>query len=209
MSSSASDDEGPRIFSDEAHRRARETMYGVANGLVDQGLDVLGQEWEEAHYLKAVNAWGALCDATIGADGTFTWDYRAADPARTDPAQIADIAMTLLAFGTHDDAAALTLRCPGQSFKSAVGLTARARGALVRLTEVIADPQFLEVSANVEITNPARSERGAVRVRDNLLQWECRLAAPDSVGLSVTEITETIGRSVPQLKVLNASIAPG
>jgi hypothetical protein len=197
--------EDHRVFDDEAHRRAREAMHAIADGLTDQGLDILGQEWDEAHYLKASNAWGARCDATVGANGTFTWDYRAAGAAWTDPAQITAMTMTLLAA----DSAAATLpplQFPGQTLKSAVGLAARARGLIAHLADVIADPEFLELSADVEITNPARRERGAVRVRDNVLRWECKLACPGAgpTGLDATEITETIGRSVPQLRVLNA-----
>jgi hypothetical protein len=201
--------EDHHIFGDEAHRRAREAMHAVADGLTDQGLDILGQEWDEAHYLKATNAWGARCEATIGANGTFTWDYRAAGAPWTDPAQITAMTMTLLAADSTDDSAPSALRFPGQSLKSAVGLAARARGLRARLTDVIADPEFLEVSADVEITNPGRPERGAVRVRGNALSWECRLACPDSdtPGLDAPAITEAIGRSVPQLRVINARFA--
>jgi len=188
-----------RIFDHEAHRRARDAMHAVADGLTDQGLDILGQECDEALYLKAANAWGALCEATIGANGTFTWDYRAADATWTDPAQITAMAMTLLGADIPSDAAPAPLRFPGQTLKSAVGLAARARGLHARLAEVIADPDFLEVSADVEITNPAHPERGATRVRDNVLRWECKLACPDAdiTGLDAAEITEAIGRSVP------------
>jgi hypothetical protein len=204
----ATSTENHHIFGDEAHRRAREAMHAVADGLTDQGLDILGQEWDEAHYLKATNAWGARCEATVGANGTFTWDYRAAGAPWTDPAQITAMTMTLLA--ADSTAATLPpLRFPGQTLKSAVGLTARARGLHARLADVIADPEFLEVSADVEITNPARPERGAVRVRDNVLRWECKLTSTGAgtTGLDATEITETIGRSVPQLRVLNARFA--
>jgi len=210
MLMAAVSDEDHRIFDDEARRRARDTMHAVADGLTDQGLDILGQEWDEAHYLKATNAWGALCEATIGANGTFTWDYRTAGATWTDPAQITTIAMTLLAADTPDDAPSSPLRFPGQTLKSAVGLAARARGLHARLADVIADPEFLEVSADVEITNPARPERGATRVRDNILRWECKLVCPGAgtTGLDAAEITEAIGRSVPQLRVLNARYAP-
>jgi len=210
MLMAAVSDEDHRIFVAEAHRRARDAMHAVADGLTDQGLDILGQEWDEAHYLKASNAWGALCEATIGANGTFTWDYRTADAAWTDPAQITAMAMTLLAADSPDDAAPSLLRFPGQTLKSAVGLAARARGLHARLTDIIADPEFLEVSADVEITNPARPERGAARIRDNVLRWECKLACPGAgiTGLDAAEITEAIGRSVPQLRMLTARFAP-
>jgi hypothetical protein len=202
--------ENHRISGDEAHHSAREAMHAVADGLTDQGLDILGQEWDEAHYLKATNAWGARCEATVGANGTFIWEYGAVDAPWTDPAQITAMVMTLLAADSTDDSAPSALRFPGQTLKSAVGLAARASGLHVRLTDVIADPEFLEVSADVEITNPVRPERGAVRVRGNALSWECQLACQDSdaTGLDAAEITEAIGRSVPQLRVLNARFAP-
>jgi hypothetical protein len=206
---SAVSDEDLRIFVDETRPRAREALHAVADGLTDQGLDILGQEWDEAHYLKATNAWGAMCEATTDGNGTFTWDYRAADATWTDPAQITAMAITLLAADSPDDAASLPLRFPGQTLKSAVGLAARACGLHARLADVIADPEFLEVSADVEITNPARPERGAVRVRGNVLRWECKFACPGAgtTGLDAAEITEAIGRSVPQLRVLNARFA--
>jgi hypothetical protein len=83
------------------------------------------------------------------------------------------------------------------------------RGLRAHLADVITDPEFLEVSANVEITNPVRPERGAALVRDNVLRWECRIARPGSgtPGLDAAEITETIGRSVPQLRVFNGEFA--
>jgi hypothetical protein len=210
MLMAATNDENPPLFDDEAHRRARDAMHAIADGLTDHGLDILGQEWEEAHYLKANNAWGALCDATVGANGTFTWNYRVTGTPWTDPAQITAMAMILLAADTPDDTAPPPLRFPGQTLKSAVGLAARARGLQARFADVIADPEFLEVSADVEITNPARPERGATLVRDNVLGWECKLARPGSgtIGLAAAEIAEAIGRSVPQLRVFNTRFAP-
>ena len=105
MLMAATNDENPHLFDDEAHRGARDAMHAIADGLTDQGLDILGQEWDEAHYLKANNAWGAVCDATVGANGTFTWNYRVTGTPWTDPAQITAMAMTLLAADTPDDTA--------------------------------------------------------------------------------------------------------
>jgi hypothetical protein len=155
--------------------------------------------------LKATNAWGALCEATISADGAFAWDYRAIDGAWTDPAPITAMTLALLD-ACQPGSGAAPLRYPGQTFKSAVGLAARACGMSASLARVLKSPAFLEISADVEITNPARPERGAVRVSDTALRWECRIADPGTAaaGLDVQEITETIGRSVPQLTVLDA-----
>lgn len=196
-----------RIFDEEAHDRAYAAMRAVADGLGDQGLDILGQEWQEAHYLKATNAWGALCEATVGADGFFTWEYRPSDGTWDEPAEIAAMILALLgadtpAGGLRD----LLARYPGQSMRSAVGLTARAHGMHARLAGVIGHEDFLEIDADVEITNPARPERGGVLYNGRAVRWKCRLASPDAAGagLQISEISKTVGSSVPQLQVLNA-----
>ena len=196
-----------RIHDDEAHRRAFAAMHAVADGLAGQGLDILGQEWAEAHYLKATNAWGALCEATIGADGTFTWEYRPAGAAWDEPAQIAGMALILLGADTAAaEPAEPPARYPGQTLRGAAGLMARARGMRARLTQVFSHDDFLEISADLEITNPARPERGRVLYNGSSVRWEGRLASPDagSPGLEAAEITKTIGCSVPQLQVINA-----
>jgi hypothetical protein len=208
MAMAAARDDGHRFRDEQARRRARAAMLAMADGLTEQGLDIICPEWEETHSLRATNAWSALCEATITAGGAFAWDYRAIDGTWTDPAPI--IAMTLALLGAdHPDASALTPRYPGQTFKSAVGLAARACGMHARLAYVLTSPAFLEISADVEVTNPARPERGAVRINDTALRWDCQIIDPGSAaaGLDVQEITETIGRSVPQLRVLDADLA--
>jgi hypothetical protein len=205
MLMAAAGDENDGDENDHVHAVAVHAVavHAVADGLTGQGLDILGQEWEEARYLKATNAWGARGEATVGANGVFTWEYYAAGRRWDDPAQIADMALILLGADPPADGwSAERPRYPGQSFRSAVGMIARCHGLQARL-DVLADPVFLEVSADVEITNPSRPERGAVRVRDGALRWECRLAGAG--GLDVAEITETIGRSVPQLRMLDRS----
>jgi hypothetical protein len=203
MTAAVADDSFP-VRDEQARQRARAAMLAVADGLAEQGLDILGQEWEGSHRLKATNAWSALCEATIAENGGFTWHYRSGAGAWTEPAQIA--AMTLTLLGASDagpGTGAPPLRYPGQTFKSAVGLTARASGMHARLGEVLTDPELLEVSTGIEITNPALPDRGAVHVTDTALRWECRIANPETggTGLDAWEITETIGRSVPQLRV--------
>lgn len=102
------------IHDERAHRRARTAMYAVADGLTGKGLDILGQEWEEQYYLKAANAWGALCEATIGANGLFSWEYRAAEGCWTDAAQIAAMTMILLGAGNAAEA------CTGPSGRTLI-----------------------------------------------------------------------------------------
>jgi hypothetical protein len=201
----AASDDGHRFRGEQARRRARAAALAMADGLTGQGLDIVCPEWEETHCLRATNAWSALCEATITAGGAFAWDYRAIDGAWTDPAPVTAMVLALLA-ASQPDPGPEPSRYPGQTFKSVVGLAARACGMRARLAYVLTSPAFLEISADVEITNPARPERGAVRVNDTALRWECRIADPGSAaaGLGVPEITEAIGRSVPQLRVLEA-----
>jgi hypothetical protein len=197
-----------RVYDAQAHSRARAAMREVADGLSSQGMDILGQEWQEAHYLKASNVWGALCDATVGANGLFTWEYRPVGGAWTDPEQAAGMAMHLL--GASSDAGAVPLvRFPGQSIKAAAGLRVRQHGLTAQLTEVVGDDLFLEVMCAVEVTNPDRPEHGRVLIRDNSVCWECRIvgAGQQCPGLCAAEIARIIGGSVPQLAIVNAARA--
>jgi hypothetical protein len=187
----------------EARRRARALVAAVADGLGEQGLDITGQEWEKACYLKASNAWGALGEATVGADGTFSWEYRPVDGGWGDAGQMAAMVGALLGTEWAGDPRPAVPGYPGQTVKGAVGLMARAAGLRARLGRVIPDDQFLEVSAEVEITDPERPERGRVWVTDNVVRWECRLADGAGAGLQPAEVVMVIGRSVPQLRVLN------
>lgn len=204
----ASDDQ--RIHDKRTRRRAWAAMHAVADGLTDQGLDILGQEWEEAFRLKATNAWGALCEATIGPGQLFRWEYRSADGCWTDPVQIAAMAMILLGADNATEACGEPSRgYPGQTFKSAVGLTARAHGMHAKLAHVTRDDELLEIGAEVEITHPARPGRGRVLASDTAICWECTFAGPGTgdTGLDAAEIVETVGRSVPQLRVMNTGLA--
>jgi hypothetical protein len=211
MVTAALSDDSYQAGGEQARRRARAAVHAVADGLTDQGLDILGPEWDGSHCLKATNAWNALCEATIHDNGRFTWEYRAAKGGWTDPAQLA--AMTLTLLGASDAGPGPgepPLRYPGQAFNSAVGLTARAAGMHARLGRVHGYPELLEVSIDIEISNPARPDRGAVHVTDTALRWECRIADPETsaVGLAIQDITETIGRSVPQLQAIGITL-PG
>ncbi|MGH3404042.1 MAG: hypothetical protein ACRDRJ_16295 [Streptosporangiaceae bacterium] len=195
------------IHDKQARYQTWAAMQTLADGLTDQGLDILGQEREEDFCLKATNAWGALCEATVGPGQLFRWEYRSADGGWTDPAQIAAMAMILLGADDAADARdAPSRRYPGQTFKSAVGLTAREHGMQAKLANVIRDDELLEVGAEVEITDPARLDRGRVLASDTAICWECTFVSPNTGGngLDVAEVVEAIGRSVPQLKVMNA-----
>jgi hypothetical protein len=124
--------------------------------------------------------------------------------------QIAVMAMILLGADNAAEARdAPSLRYPGQTLKSAVGLTARAHGMQARLAHVIRDDELLEIAAEVEITDPARPGRGRILASDTAICWECTLTSPSGgdTGLDTAEIVETIGRSIPQLKVMNAGLA--
>jgi hypothetical protein len=181
MVTAALSDDSYQAGGEQARRRARAAVHAVADGLTDQGLDILGPEWDGSHCLKATNAWNAAMTLTLlGASD--------AGPGPGEP----------------------PLRYPGQAFNSAVGLTARAAGMHARLGRVHGYPELLEVSIDIEISNPARPDRGAVHVTDTALRWECRIADPETsaVGLAIQDITETIGRSVPQLQAIGITL-PG
>jgi hypothetical protein len=200
------------------HDAAR-VMNIVADRLTDHDLDILGPAWGEAHTFRVSNVRRALCEITVRDCGSLAWEYRPFRGYLTDPAHLTGIAAEALAAGaaagTADGAGPRTAaaRTAGLTLKGAVGLALRERGLHARLGHVMPDEAACEVNAEVEITNPARPDRGAVWVSDDgMLRWECRVGgdrSPGGVepggvqpggvqpgGIEPLEIAETIARAI-------------
>jgi hypothetical protein len=200
-----------RVYGEQGHERAAAAMREIADRLTEEGMDIHGQVWKEVHYLKAANVWGALCEATVGANGMFAWEYRPLDGAWDDPEQAAAMAGRLLGADEGGGAAAPVIRYPGQAAMAAAGLRARGQGLRARLAELYENDDLLEVAFAIEITNPARPERGRVLIGNGAVTWECRMAGygKDGGGLSNAEISGIVGASVPQLAAISTPGAGG
>jgi hypothetical protein len=173
----------------EPEQGARAVLDAVADRLTDHGLDILGPPWDEPYRFRVPNVRGALCEVTVRENGTLAWEYRPFHGSRSDPAQLAAIAAAVLGAGA---AASLPSRSAGLTLKGVIALALRERGLSARLASVVPDEAACEVYAEVEITNPARPGRGAVRVSDDgMVLWEC-----PADGTGALEFAEAIAAAV-------------
>jgi len=147
-------------------------MRAVAEKLAAHGFGVRSPEWEESRRLTITNAESARCELTVEDGGSVRWDYRPRGGRATDPAEMTALVTRVLgAIDTGGEAG--TRARPGVSLKGVVGGALDARGLKVGMA-VYEDPVFYDVSAEIVVTNPARPERGQVRVSDDGdVTWEC------------------------------------
>jgi len=183
-------------------------MNAVADGLAGHGLDILGPAWEETHHFKVTNVQGALCEVIVGENGSVSWEYRQVHGYRADPAHVTAMVLGFLGAGGTEHHGTLPGRYTGLTLKGAVGLAARERGMRARLGRVARDEAACEISAEVEVTNPARGNRGKVWVTDEgAVCWECRFSDPARgiQGIDPGEIARTIARSLPGIREQEAT----
>jgi hypothetical protein len=108
-------------------------------------------------------------------DGSMRWEYRPASGTDTDPAVMTQVVLHMLA---ADDAKRPAIGTSlGLTLKGVVGRALDARGLDVRLL-VYEDLISYDVAAEVVVTNPARPDRGHVRLSDDgAITWECSCGA--------------------------------
>jgi len=175
---------------------AASSLLAIADELTATGYGTHSPIWDGSAYFKIYNARGALCDLTITADGTLTWDYRSLHGSHIHPDQITGIVLDLLSPGTSPPAGAATARHPGATLKSAAGRALAARGLHVTLNLIDQDHDYYETFAEIHITNPADPSRETARVTDDGdLAWQCHIHG-QAGGITPAEIAATINRAL-------------
>lgn len=147
-------------------------MRAVAEKLAARGFGVRSPDWEESRRLTITSAERARCELTVEDGGSVRWDYRPSRGGGTDPAEMTGQVLRVL--GAADTGEPRTKARPGVSLKGVVGRALAAHGLKVGM-EVYEDPDFYDVGAEIVVINPARPERGQVRVSDDGdITWEFR-----------------------------------
>lgn len=146
----------------------------VAEVLIAHGFDVRGPEWEDSRRLKVMGLHDATCEITVQDSGFVTWEYGPSSVDGTEPDKIASRVMRLLTGASAELSPCRRPRAASAAgLKSLVGCRLKALGMAVCL-DVYEDHDTYEVVAEIIVTNPARPERGQVRVSDDgALMWEC------------------------------------
>jgi hypothetical protein len=196
------DAETPEVATAEAEAAAVGTMHVIAEELRGLDLNIFNPEWDQTHFLKIENLYGALCEITIDASGRVAWEYRQVHGYHSGPAELAGMVLELLGGSSSEAPATSPGRHAGLTLGAAAGMALRACGMKVRLGTVGRNESMLGVYADVEVTNPARPDRGRVQVSDDgVIRWECRFSDParDAKGIEPGEIARTLARSLPRV----------
>jgi hypothetical protein len=178
---------------------ATKAMAIVADGLIDQGFNVLVPAWESSCLLKVTNAPGALSELTIAADGSVTWEYRCLDGEQHDGAQLACVILGLLGTEVPRCYEPLVGEYPRVSPDGALGALLSELG--MQMTSEILDAA--DRYAETTVTNPAQVLRGTVQLaRGGAVWWDCQLSDPSASvdGVDLSEIVATISRVLGRLQ---------
>jgi hypothetical protein len=175
---------------------ADRAVCAIADGLTVQGFDIRRPAGDRSRFLKITNARGMFCELAMEHEGTVTWECRPFSGGATRPAAIAAMVLTVLGSEPHADCcSASPALFPGLTLKGAAGQTLREHGMQVYLRVLDCDEARCEVYAEIEVTNPARRDRGTVHIDDDgLVLWESHLSHPagDRLGIGPEEIVRTI-----------------
>ncbi len=175
---------------------AASSLLAIADDLTTSGFAAQSPIWDGSAYLKITNARGALCDLTITADGTLTWEYRSHQGSHINAGQITRIVLDLLSPGTTPRAGAGPAHRPGATLVSAAGRALAACGLRVTLKLIDQDHDYYETYAEIHITNPVDPARGTARITDDGdLTWQCHARGPAG-GITPAEIADTINRAL-------------
>jgi hypothetical protein len=193
---------GPEPFDADALEACVLTVADQLNAL---SFDVISPRESEFSYLKVMNARDALCDLTIDKFGTVDWEYRCIG-REPDPALLAVMALRILS-GAAPDVAVSVPADPRLSFKGRVGRVLAEAGMQVALNVQTRDEVFMDVYAEVEVTNQRRAGWGTVQVADDgAMWWHCHLHEPvvypdgpqlDEIAATIADVL-AIGQGVRQ-----------
>jgi hypothetical protein len=165
----------------------------VAECLTERGLNVDVPEQEEGGFLTITTAGDAHCQVDVEDDQNLLCAYFSPGSMDARPADIAGMVLGLL--GVRDDvpAGSYARLYRGATLKGAVGREMIARGLNVRM-DVIENHEFYSVTADIVVDDPARPERGTIRLADDpWLQWEFYF---DDLPGGPAEIADTITRAL-------------
>jgi hypothetical protein len=179
---------------------ARLAALVISDELTSRSLDVRSPDWDGSHFLRVTNVPGILCQVTIAADGSVECERWLCEGRQADPACTAVVVLRILGGDAGVEPLvtnAWGCRC-GVSFKGAAGRILADHGMQVT-TRAYPDQEFFEVYSEIEVTNPARPERGTVSVADDgSLVWRCRARTcpGDDEALDPAQIAGIIARAL-------------
>jgi len=146
-------------------------MRLLAGLLAERGVNVRGPDRADSRRLTVTSARQTRCEITVDDDGGIYWECLPSSGSDTEPAELCGIVLRIL--GAHDRPVVRASRFSGgYTLKGAVARAVHERGLRADL-EVYEDLDMYHVVAEVVLANPAKPERGLVRVTDDgAVRWE-------------------------------------
>jgi hypothetical protein len=156
---------------------ARQDPGRAARLLVDtlavEGFGVQVREWDELWHLTITGVREARSCLIVGDTGYLRWEYQPGSGAGTSPAATAELILRLLGAAALPGSPPADDTYPSFLLKGAAGRLLEDQGMKAELLSY-EDLEFFDVSAEIQVTNPAWPGRGTVRLSDNAdLEWEC------------------------------------
>lgn len=183
---------------------ARMAALVIADELTGHDLDVRSPGWDGSEYLKVTSAPGMLCEVWVSASGQVEWECSPSAGRQADPACTAGRVLGILGAGAGAAASGrAAAHAPGcrcaVSFEGAAGRVLAGHGMRV-VVRAYLDQELFEAYSEIEVTNPARPERGTVHVAgDGSLIWRCRARTSpgdDTTALDPAQVAGIIARAL-------------
>jgi hypothetical protein len=144
----------------------------VAQILTERGLDVRRPEHDKSRRLTVTDARSTRCEIDVYDDDGIRWKYFPSAGGSAEPTEISSVVRRVLDANKSSPAGADARVRRMDTLKGAVAREMNACGLKADL-EIYEDHERYEVVAEVVLANPARPERGVVRVADDgVIRWE-------------------------------------
>lgn len=169
----------------------------IGDELADQGYEVSSPEWVGTHLLQVMNAPLALCEMTIGNDSA-QWYYQPFRGHQGIAGHAVAMVTAILGPGGRVPDPALSASLPVPPCDPLLAKVSSALlgfGLQVTCSDLSGDGGSVELA----VDNPARPDRGTVRITsDHAVIWDCRCASSSdsAAGLNFASIAGTIARAL-------------
>lgn len=165
-------------------------IRAMARMLAERGFDICLPHRAISFCLTVAGAKGGRCQIDIDDNDRLGWEYISGRGDAAEPAEIAEVVLRLLCKDNPGSDGSYEHLHKAATLKGAVGREMQARGLAVKLN-TYEDDVYFDACADVEITNPARPERGLVFVADDgIVKWEFpEYASETEVMAAVADLT--------------------
>lgn len=166
-------------------------MRVVTQMLSEHGFDVRVPMHEDSRHLTVTDARSTRCEIDVYDDEGIVWEYFPGDGGNAKAEEISGVVRHVLDADKTPPAGLSMLR-QTDTLKGTVAREMRARGLQADL-KVYEDHEEYDVVVEVVLTNPAKPERGLVRLTDDgVIRWECESGGMPGGATVIADATASV-----------------